>query len=244
MSLEFDGTNYHGWQNQPDAISVQEVLEKALSTLLAHVISIVGAGRTDAGVHATEMVAHFDYPEPLDISHLQYRLNAFLPYDIAIKEILPVHEEAHARFDAISRSYCYRIHNRKNAFLKNRSYFLHQSLNIEKMNEAGSILLQYSDFECFSKTHTDVKTFLCDIKSAQWLQTDDVLEFHITADRFLRNMVRAIVGTMINIGLGKMRPEDLHEIIQSKCRSRAGYSVPAHGLYLSKIVYPETVFLT
>ncbi|MEM1002738.1 MAG: tRNA pseudouridine(38-40) synthase TruA [Bacteroidota bacterium] len=243
LGLEFDGTNYHGWQNQPNALSVQEVLEKALSTLIGAEISIVGAGRTDAGVHAELMYAHFNCDGIIDLKNLHFRLNAFLPYDIAIKSIEPVNNDAHARFDATSRSYIYRIHNRKDVFLKDRSYYLHQDLNLAKMNEAGEILLRYSDFECFSKNNTDVKTFICDIKSAIWLQNEHLLEFRITADRFLRNMVRAIVGTMINIGCGKVDLNDLHEIIKSKNRTNAGYSVPAHGLYLTDVSYPKTIYL-
>lgn len=243
LELEYCGTNYHGWQNQPDDISVQEVLEEALSKLCRQSVSIVGAGRTDAGVHAWQMFAHFDLEEGIDTEHLRFRLNSFLPYDIAIKAVFQVKDEAHARFDATSRSYVYQIHQKKDAFLKNSSYFLHQDLDLKAMNSAGNILLQYSDFECFSKTNTDVKTFNCDVSSAQWIKDGHRLQFNITADRFLRNMVRAIVGTMINIGLKKMEVDDLHSILASKNRSNAGYSVPAHGLYLSKITYPESLIL-
>ena len=243
VDLRFDGTNYHGWQNQPEAVSVQEVLEDALSKLLSEPISITGAGRTDAGVHALQMFAHFESNDPIDKENLQFRLNSFLPYDIAINSIRTVGSEAHARFDAISRSYIYKIHQEKNPFLKNRSYYLHQDLDVDAMNKAGDVLLLYKDFECFSKANTDVKTFICDIKTAQWTRKEDSLEFVITADRFLRNMVRAIVGTMIDIGLHKIQLEELHNIIESKNRSNAGFSVPAHGLYLSEVVYPKQIFI-
>lgn len=242
MNLEFDGTNYHGWQQQPNAITVQEVLDNALTTLLGTDISVTGAGRTDAGVHATEMVAHFDYADVINEDTLRYKLNSYLPSDIAIQKIYKVNSDAHARFDAVSRSYVYKLHQRKDVFLNKRSYFLHQALNLNLMNEACNQLLQHSDFECFSKTHTDVKTFICDITSAQWVHHGHRIEFHITADRFLRNMVRAIVGTMINIGLGKLSLQGLEEVLASKDRSKAGYSVPAHGLYLSEVVYPESIY--
>lgn len=244
LELEFDGTNYHGWQTQPNAISVQEVLEHSLSKLLGREIAITGAGRTDAGVHATQMYAHFDVISNIDESHLKFRMNSFLPHDIAIRTIRQVKDEAHARFDAISRSYSYRLHHSRSAFLRNRSYYIHQKLNVELMNKAAKILLDYKDFECFSKTNTDVKTFICDVSSASWYPNNEGLEFKITADRFLRNMVRAIVGTLINVGLEKINLENVHEIIKSKNRSNAGYSVPGHGLYLTRVDYPDAIFLS
>lgn len=243
LDIEFKGTDYHGWQIQPNAISVQQVIEEALSRLLSDDIAIVGAGRTDAGVHALQMWAHFDSKTAINRRQMEYRLNSFLPKDIAIKSILPVLPTAHARFDATSRSYIYKVHTKKNVWLEGRSYYLTQSLDVDAMNEAALILLQYSDFECFSKSKTDVKTYKCDIKFAKWIKTEQGLEFHVTADRFLRNMVRAIVGTMINIGLGKIGIEELHNIIKSKNRAEAGYSVPACGLYLSQVTYPEDIWL-
>jgi tRNA pseudouridine38-40 synthase len=243
VELAFDGTHYHGWQRQPNALSVQQVLEESISTLLGDEVNIVGAGRTDAGVHARQMIAHFDHRGEIDQHQLMFRWNSFLPRDIAINSVKPVKPEAHARFDANSRSYLYRIHLQKDPFLEQRSYYLHHSLDLDLMNEASEVLLQYSDFECFSKSKTDVKTFLCDISWAKWTREDHVLEFHITADRFLRNMVRAIVGTMIHIGSAKIDLKDLHRIIESKDRSQAGYSVPAHGLYLNRVTYPESLFL-
>lgn len=237
IHLAYKGTNYHGWQSQPDAISIQECIEKALQTLLRNPISIVGAGRTDSGVHAKEMFAHFDFNENIDAKKLVRKLNSFLPKDIAIFNILNVHDEAHARFDATKRTYEYYIHTQKNAFECDDSWYYSHVLNLEKMNEACKILFDYIDFECFSKTHTDVNTFNCKIHEAFWKQNGNQLVFTISADRFLRNMVRAIVGTMINIGLEKITLEDFKKIIESKNRNKAGFSVPAHGLYLSKIEY-------
>ena len=241
IELSYNGKAYHGWQNQPNAISVQEVLEKALSTLLKTTIAVMGAGRTDAGVHASQMFAHFDFEEKFDSNDLIYKLNSFLPKDIAIADIFEVNSDAHTRFDALSRTYKYKISNLKNVFDYDFAYQVQLPLNIEAMNEGCEILLKYKDFQCFSKSNTDVKTYNCDIKEAFWIDNSGQLLFTITADRFLRNMVRAIVGTMVNIGLGKLEPLDLHEIIASKDRSEAGFSAPAHGLYLDEIVYPNTL---
>lgn len=238
IKLAYKGSNYFGWQYQPDAISVQERLNKALSTLLKTNIDIVGAGRTDSGVHAKEMFAHFDYETEIDTNKLIYKLNSFLPKDIAIFDLVKVYDDAHARFDATKRTYEYHIHTKKNAFESDDSWYYSLPLDIEKMNEACKILFEYIDFECFSKTHTDVNTFNCKIFEANWKQNEDKLVFTISADRFLRNMVRAIVGTMINIGSGKVSLNDFRKIIESKNRSKAGFSVPAHGLYLTKIEYP------
>ncbi len=237
IELAYKGTNYHGWQYQPDAGSVQETLNKALSVILKKEIDIVGAGRTDTGVHAKKMYAHFDYDTEIDSKILTHKLNSFLPKDIVIFDVLKVHDEAHARFDAKKRTYEYHIHTFKDAF-ENDGSWLHQlPLDLNKMNEACQILFKYNDFECFSKTHSDVRTFNCVIFEAHWQQNGNKLVFTIAADRFLRNMVRAIVGTMINIGLGKINLEDFEKIIKSKDRGQAGFSVPAHGLYLTQIEY-------
>lgn len=242
IELSYNGKAYHGWQNQPNAISVQQVLEHALTTLLRTPIKIMGAGRTDAGVHASQMYAHFDMDEPFDRDTLIFKINWFLPHDIAIQRIFRVRDKAHARFHALSRTYNYRISNTKNVFTHDFAYKIHLPLDIDKMNEACAILLQYKDFQCFSKSNTDVKTYFCDIKSAHWEVKDTELTFTITADRFLRNMVRAIVGTMVNIGLGKLEVQQLHAIIESKSRGEAGFSVPAQGLYLTDIQYPDTIY--
>jgi tRNA pseudouridine38-40 synthase len=238
IELSYNGKAYHGWQNQPDAISVQEVLEKALSTLLKKDIGVAGAGRTDTGVHATQMFAHFDSDEQLP-ENLVFKLNSFLPKAIAVHSVFRVKDDAHARFNALSRTYKYRISTRKNVLNFEQAYALHKSLNVDLMNKACDILLQYNDFQCFSKVNTDVKTYHCTLMQAHWTMDGDELIFTIKADRFLRNMVRAIVGTLVNIGLGKLELESLHHIIKSKDRGEAGFSVPAHGLYLVNVEYPE-----
>lgn len=243
LELSYNGKAYHGWQIQPNAISVQEVVESALSKLLNESISITGAGRTDAGVHAIQMFAHFDTTSLPDLQYLSNRLNSFLPKDIAIHDLFTVTPDAHARFDAINRTYEYHLSLKKNAFDFERSYFLQKPLNVDIMNEGCKILMSYRNFKCFSKAHTDVKTYNCKISNALWTQNESKLVFEITADRFLRNMVRAVVGTMINLGLGKISIDDLHTIIKSEDRSQAGYSVPAHGLYLTKIQYLNKINL-
>lgn len=242
IRFSYVGKAYHGWQNQPNAITVQEVLEKALSTLLRQQIEVVGAGRTDAGVHAKEMFAHFDVLAIEDTEALVYRLNAFLPEDIAIETISKVGQDAHARFDAVERAYEYWLVPNKNPFYSDFAHCIRQPLDIEAMNKAAQFLLKHTDFECFSKSNTDVKTFVCDIRQAFWEEQDEKWVFTITADRFLRNMVRAIVGTLLDVGLGKMKPEEINAIIASKSRSKAGVSVPAKGLYLTKVLYPKTIF--
>jgi tRNA pseudouridine38-40 synthase len=237
IELAYKGTHYHGWQYQPDASSVQETLNKALSVILKKEIDIVGAGRTDTGVHAKKMYAHFDYETEIDSKIIVHKLNSFLPKDIVIFDILKVADDAHARFDATKRTYEYHIHTFKDAF-ENDGSWLHQlPLDIDKMNEACQILFKHTNFECFSKTNTDVRTFNCVIFEAHWQKNGNQLVFTISADRFLRNMVRAIVGTMINIGLGKITLADFEKIIESKDRGKAGFSVPAHGLYLTQIEY-------
>ncbi len=240
LELAYNGKAYHGWQNQPDAVSVQEVIEKALSTLLRKEITIVGAGRTDAGVHAKQMFAHFDYDEQLD-SNLVFRLNSFLPKDIAIYDIFEVNEEAHTRFDATARTYEYWVTTRKDPFSMENAYLIHQRVDVEAMNEAAKVLFEYRDFKCFSKSNTDVRTYNCVIMKAEWEQRGRQLIFTVKADRFLRNMVRAIVGTLLEVGLGKSNIENVKKIIESKDRSNAGTSVPAHGLYLTEVTYPETI---
>ncbi|AUC82241.1 tRNA pseudouridine(38-40) synthase TruA [Lacinutrix sp. Bg11-31] len=243
IELSYNGKAYHGWQIQPNAISVQEVLEKGLSTLLREPISTMGAGRTDAGVHAKQLFAHFNTEVIFDIPQIIYKLNSFLPVDIAIKNIFKVKADLHARFHAISRQYLYRIALEKSPFNTEQAFLLKPKLDIKRLKEATKILLDYKDFQCFSKSNTDVKTYNCDIMKAEWQVVGNELHFTIKADRFLRNMVRAIVGTLINIGIGKVEVETLHDIIKSKNRSEAGFSVPAHALYLTKIEYPETIKL-
>ena len=237
IKLAYNGTNYHGWQHQPNASSIQETLNKAVSVVLNSEINLMGAGRTDTGVHAKEMFAHFDFETPFAIVSLVHKLNSYLPKDIVINDLIPVHNEAHARFDATKRTYEYHINTFKDVFLQDRSWYFHQKLDIAVMNEAAKILFNHTDFQCFSKVNTDVNTFDCTIFRAYWQQENNNLVFTISANRFLRNMVRAIVGTLVNVGLHKITLDDFNEIIKSKNRDKAGFSVPAHGLYLTKIDY-------
>jgi tRNA pseudouridine38-40 synthase len=242
IEIAYNGKNYHGWQFQPDAISVQEVLERTLSTLLRKEIKVMGAGRTDTGVHARQLFAHFDHEGIDDLTDLIFRLNSFLPKDISVATIFEVKANAHARFDAIERQYKYVISYKKDPFSEDFAYFIHQKPDLKLLNEAANILLNYKDFQCFSRSNTDVKTYNCKVKKAVWDEKDSQLIFTISADRFLRNMVRAIVGTLLDIGFKKTSIPQFHEIIKSKDRSKAGASAPAHGLYLTKVIYPKTIF--
>lgn len=243
LELAYDGTRYHGWQRQPNAISVQEVLETSLSTLLKKETPVVGAGRTDTGVHAKQIMAHFDVDSKVDETQLRYKLNAILPPQISIAKVSLVKDDAHARFDAISRSYQYHIALEKDPFLIEKAYYLKRELDVFAMNEAAKLLLNYTNFKCFSKTKTDVKTYNCTITEAYWEVTGNQLVFTISANRFLRNMVRAIVGTLVEIGQHKITVADLDGIIKSEDRGKAGYSVPAHGLYLTTVAYPEHIYI-
>ncbi len=237
LELAYNGKNYHGWQIQPDAISVQEKLNNALSTILQKKIAVVGAGRTDTGVHASQMFAHFDVDKVLKGDYV-FKLNSILPHDIVVYKVFLVEDEKHARFNALSRSYQYKIWLGRNPFLLDSTWQIHsQKLDISLMNKAANLLLEYSDFQTFSKVKTDVYTYNCNITEAVWVQNKNDLTFNITANRFLRNMVRAIVGTLVDVGLGKITVKDFKEIIESKNRSNAGLSVPAKGLFLTEIKY-------
>ena len=240
--LSYDGARYHGWQIQPNGISVQEVLNKALSTLLREPIEVTGAGRTDAGVNASLMVAHFDCQQTTDNGQLTYRLNKLLPPDIVIHKIQQVKDDAHARFSATSRTYHYYIITEKSPF-EPYAYRFPQPLDFDKMNEAAKTLFNYIDFTSFSKLHTDVKTNNCHIITARWEQLSPIKwQFTITADRFLRNMVRAIVGTLLDVGRGVLTIEQFREIIEKKDRCSAGTSVPGNALFLADVTYPEEIF--
>ena len=246
VRLSYKGTKFHGWQIQPNAISIQEELEKAFSIILQQKTAITGAGRTDAGVHARNYIAHFDMENDhfeSDLSSLIYKLNAILPYDIAIHEIKAVKEDTHARFDAKSRTYKYYISKQKDTFNYEFSWLRYGKLNIELMNEACEILMTYSDFTSFAKLHADNKTNICNITTAFWKEEDMNIIFEITADRFLRNMVRSIVGTMLSIGLERLSIDDFKQIIESKNRNNAGVSAPANGLFLINIVYLDEIYL-
>lgn len=244
LECAYLGECYSGWQRQPNANSVQAVVESALSTMLGAETTLTGAGRTDAGVHARFMPAHFDSAVQLDTGELLHRLNRFLPEDISILRIVPVRDSAHARFDAVFRSYEYWLSTRRDPFLKGRAHYLYGDLNFVRMNQAAAGMLEHRDFECFSKSNTDVKTFRCDLKEAEWRQESECLwVFHITADRFLRNMVRAVVGTLLEIGQGKREVSWMQEVLESRNRSEAGASVPAKGLYLTRVIYPDDIWL-
>ena len=240
IQLSYDGTRYHGWQIQPNGISVQETLQKSLSTLLRQTVEVVGAGRTDAGVHARMMMAHFDCPgeNPMDCSQLVYKLNKILPPDIAVQEVFPVADDMHARFSATTRTYYYFINLRKSPFLRSYSWYVYGSLDFQKMNEAASTLMEYKDFTSFSKVNTDTKTNDCTITKAVWEElSPGEWRFTISANRFLRNMVRAIVGTLVEVGRGKLTVGQFREVIEQKNRCSAGESVPGNALFLVDIRY-------
>lgn len=252
ITLSYDGTRFHGWQVQPNGISVQGELQRALSLLLRQDVQVTGAGRTDAGVHARMMVAHFDLaslPSSLasppshlvprtSLQQLAYKLNRLLPQDIAVQRVEPVSDDMHARFSATSRTYYYYIHTEKSPFERHYSCELHYPLDFQKMNEAARMLLDYEDFGAFCKSHADVKTTLCKVTCAQWHQTSpSAWYFEITANRFLRNMVRAVVGTLIEVGRGRMTLDDFRRVIEGKRRTEAGESMPANALFLVDIKY-------
>lgn len=239
VTLSYDGTRYHGWQIQPNGDSVQERLQEALSTLLREPVSVTGAGRTDTGVHARMMVAHFDWEgDPLDGRQLAYKLNRLLPYDIAVSKVELVSDDKHARFSATSRMYRYYIHTVKDPFLRAYSCEIHYPLDFTKMNEAARLLMTYEDFGAFCKSGADVKTTLCNVTNAVWVQTSTTTwYFEIRANRFLRNMVRAVVGTLIEVGRGRLSLEDFKKVIEGKRRTAAGESMPGNALFLEDIVY-------
>ena len=242
--FSYDGTDYHGWQYQPNAVSVQQRLEEALSLILNEKVSVVGAGRTDAGVHARMMIAHYDTDNGLDREKLTFKLNCLLPQDIAVYKIIPVSPDAHARFSATSRMYHYYVTLSKTPFHSRYATRLYYALDFDRMNEAAALLLNYTDFGCFCKAHAGNKTNICHVSSAHWYkQKEGLYYFEIRADRFLRNMVRAIVGTLLEVGRGKISVSQFEKIIQSGKRSCAGDSVPAQGLFLEDIVYPQEILL-
>ena len=242
IELSYHGKNYHGWQAQPNAVTVQETVTKALSTILRVKVDTVGAGRTDAGVHALQLFAHFDVANAFDKDQITKKVNAFLPEDIVVKNVFLVNDNTHARFDAVSRSYEYRIWLGRNPFLTDVTWQLYQKkLDINKMNQAAAILLEYTNFKCFSKSKTDVRTYNCKITEAEWVKKDNELTFYIKADRFLRNMVRAIVGTLVEVGSNKKSIEDFVAILKSEDRREAGFSAPPQGLFLSTVNYPKSI---
>ena len=244
IEISYKGTDFHGWQIQPNAISIQEIIQQGLQTLLGEEIDIVGAGRTDAGVHARQIFAHFDTINNLDKKDFAYRLNAIIPTSIYIKRIIKVTEQAHARFDAQSRSYEYHIHLVNNPFITETTWQIpRRNFDVKLMNKAASLLLKHTNFKAFSKSKTDVKTYECTVSRAEWIQKENQLIFRISANRFLRNMVRAIVGSLLEVGEGKTSLKDFEKIIINKDRSQAGVSVPAKGLFLTRVSYPDSIFL-
>lgn len=243
IDFAYKGTAYCGWQRQPNGVAVQEVLARALSTILRSETEPVAAGRTDAGVHARNMTAHFDCNNPIeDLERLRSSLNSLLPRDIAVNRIVRVRDSAHARFDALSRKYEYRIALYKSPFLDGLAAYVHYPLDLDAMNRAARVLFRYRDFTSFSKVHTDVRTNDCTIMEAEWRRDGDEIVFTVKANRFLRNMVRAIVGTLLDVGRGKLTEDDVARIIERRDRCAAGHSVPACGLYFLEAEYPQSVF--
>ncbi|MEP1035652.1 tRNA pseudouridine(38-40) synthase TruA [Ekhidna sp.] len=242
MDISYKGTNFNGWQIQPNGVTIQEEVEKALSTILQEEIAIVGSGRTDAGVHATQQIAHFDADE-LATEKLVFKLNSFLNEDISVNKISHVKDDVSARFEASSRTYHYHLHQDKNPFKNGYSYHFKPELDVDQINKACEIIKDWQNFECFSKVHTEVNHFNCEIFEAKWMLESTNHLFVISANRFLRGMVRAVVGTLIDVGLGKTSLEDFIEILKSNDRSKAGRAVPAEGLYLHEVVYPKDIYL-
>lgn len=248
ITLSYDGTAYHGWQVQPNGISVQEVLERSLSTLLRETVAVTGAGRTDAGVHGRMMIAHFDTEKPIDCGQLMYKVNRLLPRDVSVSKIEPVNMELHARFSATSRTYHYYVHTGKQPFARKYSCELRYYLDFDKMNEAAAYLIGEKDFKCFCKTGADVKTTICNLTEARWIPANEEFAltldgtvtnwcFVITANRFLRNMVRAVVGTLVDVGRGRLSLEDFKKIVDGGTRSDAGESMPGNALFLWEVKY-------
>lgn len=237
IHLAYNGVRFFGWQKQPNQTSVQEVVTNALCMLLQQNIEIVGAGRTDTGVHALSYYAHFDIAEPINEQDVCYKLNRVLPKDIVVFSIFKVSDNVHARFSAISRTYKYRITNQKNPFAIETEFYFPYQIQIQHMNAASQLLLGTHDFTSFSKLHTDVTNNMCTVTFAKWKELEHGYEFTITANRFLRNMVRSITGTLLDVGMGKLTIEEFEKIIESKNRQNAGKSIAAHGLFLSQIEY-------
>lgn len=238
------GTNYHGWQVQPNAITVQEKLNYVLSKILRDDIEIIGSGRTDTGVHCSQQFAQFDTETNFKIKDLIHRANAFLPYDITIKDIRPVKADAHARFDALKRSYTYKITLKKDPFQYGLAYHLKWTPDFDLLQKGSEKLLKHTDFEAFSKVHSDVHTHDCDLYKAEWTQEENLLTFHVTANRFLRGMIRIMVGNLIQVGLGKMDISELDTVLENKDRKKAArFLVDGHGLYLSEVQYPDEIWL-
>lgn len=246
FTVAYRGTRFHGWQRQPNAVTVQEEIEEKFSVLLGYKVEILGSGRTDAGVHATGQIFQLALDSEFDLSNLIYRVNKMLSADIVLSDFRKVDRKAHARFDAISRSYEYKISRHKNPFGPDLVYHFNFNLDFDSMNQAAAIMKEYTDFESFSKVKTDVFTFNCKISQAEWKpvieQVNEEWVFHVSANRFLRGMVRAIVGTLLEVGLGRMSCSEFRQVIEAKERTAAGRAVPAHALYLTQVAYPDTIY--
>lgn len=243
LDISYKGTHFHGWQIQPNANTIQEEIEKAFSTILREEIKITASGRTDAGVHASQQIAHVDCLQEIDNEKFEFKINSFIDNDFSINSIRRVADAAHARFDAQDRTYHYFINKNKSPFTKELSWYNRRDLDVELMNEAAQILLEFQDFTSFSKVNTDTPHNLCDIRFADWEYKEEQLMFTITANRFLRGMVRAIVGTLVDVGIGKISNEDFRKIILKKDRKLASSNAPSDGLFLAKINYPEELYL-
>lgn len=243
FEIAYHGKNYAGWQNQANAIGIQSVIENALSQMFRTEIKIIGSGRTDTGVHCEQQFFHCELEKEIEYESLIQKLNSFLPRDIVVKNIRKVKPDSNARFDAIERTYNYRITRKKNPFLEGLAWHFFKPIDAQTMNNAAALLLGEHDFECFSKVNTDVNHFLCNIKKAEWKLEGQKLEFTITANRFLRGMVRSIVGTLLDVGTGKTSIKEFQAILQSRDRKRAGANVPPQGLYLTKVKYPARIFV-
>lgn len=243
IDISYLGTAYHGWQVQNDVVTVQQKINEALTIILGKPTVCLGSGRTDAGVHGVQQIAHFDNDGIKDLKLFKRKLNGILPKDISVNKIFQVKADKSARFDASSRSYIYKLHQKKNPFLRGFSHFFSRDLDITKMNQACRIFKEHTDFEAFSRVNTDVNNFDCTIYEIGFVKENDIIHFHVKANRFLRGMVRAIVGTMLDIGQGKTTLKDLENILNSRDRKQAGSAVPAHGLYLNEIIYPEDIIL-
>lgn len=243
IEFSYRGTAYNGWQKQNNALGVQEVLEQALAKVMRMPVELTGSSRTDAGVHAEQQFAHFDLPVPIaDQDLIVYKLNALIPRDVAVQRLIPVGDDVHSRFAATHRKYEYRITYQKNPFLIDLATPMRKNMDIGLMNGAAELLLVYNDFESFSKIHTNVNNFRCNITEARWVESEEMLVFHVKANRFLRGMVRALVGTMFEVGRGKLTVSDFEQIIISRNRKNAGAQAPAEGLFLVEVGYPDTLF--
>jgi tRNA pseudouridine38-40 synthase len=242
FEIAYNGKNYAGWQSQANALGVQAVVEDVLSKVFRNKVNILGSGRTDAGVHCEQQFFHVDIEKSFDATALIQQLNSFLPKDISIQSVRQAKPDASARYNAIARTYQYRITVRKNPFLEGLAWHFFKAVDVNTMNEAAALLVGEHDFECFSKVKTDVNHFLCHVKKAEWRTEGDLMEFTITANRFLRGMVRSIVGTLLNVGMGKTSMKEFRQIIQSKDRKKAGANVPPYGLFLTRVKYPAEIF--